>query len=52
MDGIWNRYKLKSTRRITFKLEIVSKFIFMQDEAPSHFSCFVTDVLNERFPDA
>ena len=24
----------------------------MQDGAPSHFSCFVTDVLNERFPDA
>ena len=24
----------------------------MQDEAPPHFSCFVTDVLNERFPDA
>jgi len=24
----------------------------MQDGAPHHFSCFVTDVLNERFPDA
>ena len=24
----------------------------MQDRAPPHFSCFVTDVLNERFPDA
>ena len=24
----------------------------MQDGAPLHFSCFVTDVLNERFPDA
>jgi len=24
----------------------------MQDGAPPHFSCFVTDVLNERFPDA
>jgi len=24
----------------------------MQDGAPAHFSCFVTDVLNERFPDA
>ena len=25
---------------------------FMQDGAPPHFSCFETDVLNERFPDA
>ena len=24
----------------------------MQDGAPPHFSCFVTDVLNERYPDA
>ena len=24
----------------------------MQDGAPTHFSCFVSDVLNERFPDA
>ena len=24
----------------------------MQDGAPPHFSCFVTDVLNEGFPDA
>jgi len=24
----------------------------MQDGAPPHLSCFVTDVLNERFPDA
>jgi len=24
----------------------------MQDGAPPHFSCFVTDVLNERFLDA
>jgi len=24
----------------------------MQDGAPPDFSCFVTDVLNERFPDA
>jgi len=24
----------------------------MQDGTPPHFSCFVTDVLNERFPDA
>ena len=23
----------------------------MKDRAPPHFSCFVTDVLNERFPD-
>jgi len=23
----------------------------MQDGAPPHFSCFVTDVLNEIFPD-
>ena len=56
MDGIWNRYNLKSTGRIytfpqieTFEQE---RAIFMQDEAPPHFSCFVTDVLNERFLDA
>jgi len=24
----------------------------MQDGAPPHFSCFVTDVLNEKCPDA
>jgi len=24
----------------------------MQDGAPTHFSCFVTDVLSARFPDA
>ena len=24
----------------------------MQDGAPPHYSCFVTDVLNESFPDA
>ena len=36
----------------TFEQEIVSRVIFMQDGAPPHFSCFVTDVLNERFPDA
>ena len=36
----------------TFEQEIVNKVIFMQDGAPAHFSCFVTDVLNERFPDA
>ena len=35
----------------TFEQEIVSRVIFMQDGAPPHFSCFVTDVLNERFPD-
>jgi len=35
-----------------FEQEIVSRVIFMQDGAPPHFSCFVTDVLNERFPDA
>ena len=37
MDGIWNRYNLKSTRRIyTFcvEQEIVSRVIFMQDGAP------------------
>jgi len=33
-----------------FEQETVSRVIFMQDGAP--FSCFVTDVLNERFPDA
>jgi len=36
----------------TFEEEIVSRVTFMQDGAPPHFSCFVTDVLNERFPDA
>ena len=36
----------------TFEQETVSRVIFMQDGAPPHFSCFVTDVLNERFPDA
>jgi len=53
MDGISNFYNLKSTRQIeTFEQEIVSRVIFMQYGAPLHFSCFVTDVLNERFPDA
>ena len=59
MDSIWNRYNLKSTGRIytfpqieTFEQETVSRIIFMQDGAPPHFSCFVTDVLNERFTDA
>jgi len=32
----------------TFEQEIVSRVIFIQDGAPPHFSCFVTDVLNER----
>jgi len=36
----------------TFEKEIVSRVIFVQDGAPPHFSCFVTDVLNESFPDA
>ena len=36
----------------TFEQETVSRVIFMQDGAPPHFSCFVTNVLNERFPDA
>jgi len=36
----------------TFEQEVVSTIIFMQDGVPSHFSCFVTDVLNERFPGA
>ena len=34
----------------TFEQETVSRVIFMQDGAPPHFSFFVTDVLNERFP--
>ena len=36
----------------TFEQETLCRVTFMQDGAPSHFSCFVTDVLNERFPDA
>ena len=36
----------------TFEQETVSRVIFRQDGAPPHFSCFVTDVLNGRFPDA
>ena len=36
----------------TFEQEIVSSVIFMQDGAPPYFSCFVTNVLNERFSDA
>jgi len=35
-----------------FEQETVSRAIFMQDGVPPHFSRFVTDVLNERFPDA
>jgi len=34
----------------TFEKETVSRVIFMQEGAPPHFSCVVTDV--ERFPDA
>ena len=55
MDGIWNRYNSTCFHRFkteTFEQETVSRVIFMQDGAPPHFSCFVTDVLNERFPDA
>jgi len=54
MDGIWNRYNSTCFHRLkteAFEQEIVSRVIFMQDEAPPHFSCFVTDVLNERFSD-
>jgi len=36
----------------TFEQETVRRVIFIQDGAPPHFSCFVTDVLNERFPEA
>ena len=35
----------------TFEQETISRVIFMQDGATPRFSCFVTDVLNERFPD-
>ena len=35
----------------TFEKVTVSRVIFMQEGAPPHFSFFVTDVLNERFPD-
>jgi len=54
MDGIWNRYNstcFDGLKTETFEQEIVSRVIFMQDGAPPHFSCFVTDVLNERYPD-
>ena len=53
MEGIWHSYNLKSSGRIytfpqieTFEQETVSRVIFMQDGAPPHFICFVTDVLN------
>ena len=36
----------------TFEQETVNRVNFMQDGVPPHFSCFVTDVLYERFPDA
>jgi len=36
----------------TFEQETVSRVICMPDGVPPYFSCFVTDVLNERFPDA
>jgi len=55
MEGSWNRYNSTCFHRLkteTFEQEIVSRVIFMQDGAPPHFSCFVTVVLNERFPDA
>jgi len=35
----------------TFEPEIVIRFIFKQDRSPAHFGCFVTDILNDRFPD-
>ena len=34
----------------TLEQETVSRVIFTQDGAPPHFSCFVNDILNERFP--
>ena len=55
MDGIVYLYLLERyvfPQIETFEQEIVSRVIFMQDGAPPHFSCFVTDVLNERFRDA
>ena len=30
----------------TFEQETVIRVIFMQDGAPPHFRCFVTDILN------
>jgi hypothetical protein len=36
----------------TFEQQTVSRVIFMEDGYPPHFSCFVTDVINERFFDA
>jgi len=50
MDGMWNRYNSTCFHRMkteTFEQETVSRVIFMHDGAPPHFSCFVTDVLNE-----
>jgi hypothetical protein len=57
MDGIWNRtitgvvyldlleqYVFPQIE--TFEQETVSRVIFMQDGAPPHFSCVVTDVFN------
>jgi len=35
----------------TFEPEIVIRVIFKQDRSPAHFGCFVTDILNDRFPD-
>ena len=55
MDGIVYLHLLEQyvfPQIETFEQEIVRRVIFMQDGAPPHFSCFVTDVLNERFPDA
>ena len=55
MDGIWNRYNSTCFHRLkteTFEQETVGRVNFLQDGAPPHFSCFVTDVLNGRFPDS
>ena len=55
---IWTGFEAAITLRFhrlkteTFEQETVSRVIFMQGGAPPHFSCFMTDVLNERFPDA
>jgi len=35
----------------TFEQETVSRVIFKQGGVPPHFNCFVTGVLNVRFPD-
>ena len=50
-EGLMNNPVLEQymfPRIETFEQEVVSRVIFMQDGAPPHFSCFVTDVLNER----